>query len=177
MTVSMIVGAVRALSETLDSPASILAGLNRQLCEREWGFTTCLALRISADGLLVVANAGHLLPYRNGVELNLDPALPLGIAPGATYTEFTVQLLPGDRLTLLTDGVPEATRFRELFGFARTQELSTQSAKSIADAARRYGQTDDITVLSFDFEGTDATRVRSGRHQSIVDQPLAMEVQ
>jgi len=152
MTVSMIVGAIRAMIETLDSPASILAGLNRQLCERDWGFTTCLALRISADGLLVVANAGHLLPYRNGVELNLDPALPLGIAPGATYPELTVQLLPRDRLTLLTDGVPEATCLRELFGFARTQELSAQSAITIADAARKFGQTDDITVLSIDFQ-------------------------
>jgi serine phosphatase RsbU (regulator of sigma subunit) len=152
MTVSMIVGAVRALIETLDSPASILAGLNRQLCERDWGFTTCVALRISADGLLVVANAGHLLPYRNGVELDLDPALPLGIAPGATYPEFTVQLLRGDRLTLLTDGIPEATCLRELFGFARTQELSAQSAITIADAARNFGQSDDITVLSVDFQ-------------------------
>jgi len=34
----------------------------------------------------------------------------------------------------------------------RTQGISTQSAKTIADTARNFGQTDDITVLSFDFK-------------------------
>ena len=175
MTVSMIVGAVRTLVEINDSPASILAGLNRQLCERNWGFTTCLALRISANGFLTVANAGHLLPYRNGIELSLDHALPLGVAPGAAYSEFTARLMPGDRLTLLTDGVPEAARARELFGFARTQELSTQSARAIADAARSFGQTDDITVLSLDFEFLTPAILLSNRSESLPGQPLAME--
>jgi len=176
MTVSMIVGAIRTLVEISDSPAAILAGLNRQLCGRNWGFTTSQALRISTGGFLTVANAGHLPPYRNGLELDLPPALPLGIALDASYPEVTWQLLPGDRLTLVTDGVPEAMCVRELFGFARTQELSTQSAKSIADAARRFGQTDDITVLSFDFEGADAARVRSGSSKSFVDQQRAVEI-
>jgi serine phosphatase RsbU (regulator of sigma subunit) len=152
MTVSLIVGALRTLVDICDSPTAVLAGLNRQLCERGWGFTTCVALRISANGILTVANAGHLLPYRNGLELHLDAALPLGIAPGACYPEFAMRVLPGDRLTLLTDGVPEAMCLRELFGFARTQELSMQSARYIADAARSFGQIDDITVLSIDYE-------------------------
>ena len=56
-----------------------------------------------------------------------------------------VQLVRGDRLTLLTDGIPEAIRHRELFGFERTARLSSLPA---ADAARRFGQQDDITVIS-----------------------------
>lgn len=71
----------------------------------------------------------------------------------ALFTEQTVQLQPGDRLTLLTDGVPEATRQRELFGFERTAALSTQAAHTIADTVIRFGQTDDITVLSIAFLG------------------------
>lgn len=148
MTVSMIVGAIGSLIAICESPTAILTGLNRQLCERCWGFTTCLALRISTDGLLTIANAGHLLSYHNGFELHLEPALPLGMATDVTYPEFTMQFLPGDRLTLLTDGVPEAMCVRELFGFARTQALSTQPAKTIADTARTFGQIDAITVLS-----------------------------
>jgi hypothetical protein len=45
--------------------------------------------------------------------------------------------------------VVEATNAsRELFGFDRTMNLSNQSAATIADAAQRWGQEDDITVLS-----------------------------
>jgi serine phosphatase RsbU (regulator of sigma subunit) len=56
-------------------------------------------------------------------------------------------------LTLLTDGVPEATCGGELFGFERTAALSASPAAAIAEAALRYGQADDITVISVVREG------------------------
>ncbi len=151
MTVSMIVGVVRTLVESTTSPADILTGLNTHLLGRGAGFTTCLALEITQDGTLKLANAGHLAPYRNGVEIDFEGGLPLGIMPSLTFPESTLHLVPGDRLTLMTDGILEAASDRELFGFLRTQELSQQSAEHIADAARSFGQTDDITVLSIDF--------------------------
>jgi len=148
MTVSMLVGALRCLVETTGSPAEILAGLNRRLVGRGSGFTTCLTIRLSPSGTLILANAGHLAPYCNGQELFSPPALPLGLDPNAVFSEQTFQLLHGDRLTLLTDGVPEATCRHELFGFERTASLSTSPASAIAEAALRFGQADDITVLS-----------------------------
>jgi serine/threonine protein phosphatase PrpC len=55
----------------------------------------------------------------------------------------------GDRLTFISDGVVEATSpGGELYGFARTQAISNQPAHAIAAAARRFGQEDDITVVS-----------------------------
>jgi serine phosphatase RsbU (regulator of sigma subunit) len=61
---------------------------------------------------------------------------------------MTYQLTPGDRLTFVSDGVVEATNEkRELFGFARTQEISNQSAATIAETAQKFGQEDDITVV------------------------------
>jgi len=36
----------------------------------------------------------------------------------------------------------------ELFGFERTREISAQTAQSIAEQAQRFGQIDDITVLT-----------------------------
>lgn len=39
----------------------------------------------------------------------------------------------------------------ELFGFERTREISTQSADAIATAAQRFGQEDDVTVLTLSF--------------------------
>ncbi|HEY1987131.1 MAG TPA: PP2C family protein-serine/threonine phosphatase [Terracidiphilus sp.] len=148
MTVSLLVGALRSLIETTTSPAEILAGLNRRLLGRGSGFTTCLAMRLSPNRTFVFANAGHLAPYHNGQELGSPPALPLGLDPDAVFLEQSFQLAQGDRLTLLTDGVPEATRHRELLGFERTATLSRSPANAIAAAAIRFGQVDDITVIS-----------------------------
>jgi hypothetical protein len=154
MTVSMIVGTLRAFAETHRSPGELLAGLNRRLHGRMEGFATCLVLMIEPSGKVTLANAGHPNPYFNGVEIHTEANLPLGLAPEIRYGEITLQL-PLDQLcTLVTDGVIEAASFttRELFGFDRTMAISTQSASSIAEAARAFGlgapQADDITVLS-----------------------------
>ena len=113
------------------------------------GFTTALVLSISPRGTVTAASAGHLSPYRDGREMELDPGLPLGLSPDATYPESIFQLGHGEQLTLLTDGVPEAMNPRhQLFGFPRTAQISTQSAESIASAAQQWGQSDDITVLT-----------------------------
>ncbi len=147
MTVSLAVGAIRTMAEVTESPGEVLAGLNRRLCGRG-GFTTCLALRISPTGEITLANAGHLAPYLNGCEVETEPALPLGLDFEAGFAETTLRMCGKDQLTILTDGVPEAEKERELFGFARTENLSTQGATYIADAARSFGQNDDITVLT-----------------------------
>jgi serine phosphatase RsbU (regulator of sigma subunit) len=97
---------------------------------------------------LILANAGHLAPYLNGQEILTSPALPLGLDPSAVFAEETFQLAHGDRLTLLTDGVPEASSHKELFGFERTSRISASPAGTIAEAALHFGQADDITVLS-----------------------------
>jgi serine phosphatase RsbU (regulator of sigma subunit) len=58
-------------------------------------------------------------------------------------------------LTLLTDGVLEArdARTGNLFGFERMRDLSGRSAEEIAAAAQRFGQEDDIAVLTLMFVG------------------------
>jgi serine phosphatase RsbU (regulator of sigma subunit) len=76
-------------------------------------------------------------------------ALPLGILPVSSYEERTFQLKPGQLLTLLTDGVVEAmNKNGELFGFDRTAAVSIRNAEEIAQAAKAFGQEDDITVLT-----------------------------
>ncbi len=79
---------------------------------------------------------------------------------GFVYAETKLQLAPGDSLTLLTNGVVEATNpiTRELFGFDRTAAISTQSAENIATAAQRFGQEDDITVLTLTFAPVEVLR-------------------
>ena len=153
MTGTLVLGALRNMAQENLSPSQILLRLNSQLASSsDGGFVTCLCAEISADGTLTLANAGHLAPYRNGEELPLDSALPLGVAPDTDYTDSTLRLQPGDRLTFLSDGVVEAqSPTGELFGFDRTRVISTHSAEQIAAAAQAHGQQDDITVLTLTF--------------------------
>jgi sigma-B regulation protein RsbU (phosphoserine phosphatase) len=150
MTVSAIIGALRGC--TLRAPAEVLTYLNHVLNGQISGLVTCSAVLIAADGALTLANAGHLSPYRNGEELAVAGGLPLGISPDANYEEVHHELAPGDRLTFLSDGVVEAqSPTGELFGFERAAAISNESAQTIARAAQRFGQEDDITVLSLTF--------------------------
>jgi serine phosphatase RsbU (regulator of sigma subunit) len=94
----------------------------------------------------------------------LAPDLPLGIVPNMAYEQAEFQLEPGVRLIFLSDGVVEATNPQgELFGFERTQHVSNESAQYIAQTAQRFGQNDDITVVSVYFAAQAAHR-----HESVV---------
>lgn len=146
MNVSMLMGALRQMQER--SPAKILAALNRVLTGGG-SFTTCQAAWFGANGELVVSNAGHLPPYLNSQEVALPGGLPLGVLPDGEYKEMRLYLHPGDRMLFVSDGVVEARNTAgELFGFDRVHNLSNQSAFYVAEAAKDFGQEDDITVLT-----------------------------
>jgi hypothetical protein len=155
MMVSVLVGAIRAEAAHGAGPAALLASLNSRMMGRlHDGFVTCLAAHLTADGLLTVANAGHLPPYLDGQEIGVPGSLPLGITARAQYECTTVHLEPGDRLTFLSDGVVEAqSRSGELFGFDRTRAISREPASRIAETASAFGQYDDITVVTVEFTG------------------------
>ena len=75
--------------------------------------------------------------------------MPLGVLPEVRYEEVSLYLHPGDRVLMLSDGVVEARQpSGELFGFDRVHNLSNQSAFYISEAAKAFGQEDDITVLT-----------------------------
>jgi sigma-B regulation protein RsbU (phosphoserine phosphatase) len=146
MNVSMLMGALRKTTER--SPAKILESLNRVLAGSD-SFTTCQAALFGANGELTIANAGHIPPYLNSQEVELPGGLPIGVLPENTYDEVHLYLHPGDRLLLVSDGVVEARKpSGELFGFDRVHNLSNQTAFYVAEAAREFGQEDDITVLT-----------------------------
>jgi serine phosphatase RsbU (regulator of sigma subunit) len=150
MTVSLLVGTVRTLVHFTDNPGEILSAMNvRMLARSHGGFTTCLVMRVAPDGLVTVANAGHLSPYCGARELELKNGLPLGLAANSTYPETQFQLGIAEQMTLMTDGVIEARgRNRELYGFERAAAIANHSAESIGRAAQEFGQEDDITVLT-----------------------------
>ncbi|HET9088150.1 MAG TPA: PP2C family protein-serine/threonine phosphatase, partial [Acidobacteriaceae bacterium] len=152
MVVSLIVGTLRTLVDYTQEPAEILRGLNRRLIGRtSGGFATCVVLRTEANGDAVLANAGHLAPYRDGQELPVGGSLPLGIVPDAEYDDLAFHLQENETIMFYTDGIVEARNSQgQLFGFDRVRELSgaDSSAVQIVDAASAFGQEDDITVLT-----------------------------
>jgi hypothetical protein len=152
MIVSMLIGMLRTLSRTSHDPAQILVDLNSRLFEsKRGGFVTCLAVRLDPSGEAVLANVGHLPPWLNGAEIDFAGSLPLSLTAVTAPEQVTLEMRPGDRLTLITDGVVEARDAQGvLFGFGRTQSLLHENASplALAQAAIRHGQEDDLTVIS-----------------------------
>ena len=159
MLVSVLVGAIRATAEHTHSPAAMLESLNERMIGRtRGGFSTALAAFMEADGRVVIANAGHLSPYLDGLEVELPGALPLGIVGDAIYETMEFQLALGSRITFYSDGVVEAQNDkRELFGFDRAKSVSTQPAAVIVETAKNFGQSDDITVVTIERVATVET--------------------
>jgi hypothetical protein len=169
MNASTLVGALR--NELSHDPATVLNHLNRVLLGAASGvgagpnavasFATCLCARVYTDGTMTIANAGHLSPYRDGREMVLTADLPLGVIANIRYEQASFRLDRGDRLIFLSDGVVEATNAQgELFGFERTQQVSNEPARYIAQTAKRFGQADDITVVSLYFAASTPSRAQ-----------------
>jgi hypothetical protein len=151
MLVALLVGAIRTAARLNLDPLAVLGELNQRLLGRSDAQATCLAMRIGAEGKATLANAGHLPPYLNGEPLTMNGALPLGMVEAAEFSLMQFQLKNGDKLVLMSDGIAEATDVNgKLYGFERAQQLlrTATTAADIAAEAQRFGQKDDISVIS-----------------------------
>ena len=85
---------------------------------------------------------------------------------GVKYKEYTIQMNPGDRLFLYTDGVPEATNSQnQMFGTKRMIDTLNQEPdasptkilKNVRDAVDEFvddaEQFDDLTMLCIEYHG------------------------
>ncbi len=149
MLATLIVGAVRTAAKFTTNPKVVMALLNERLQRR--GLVTCMALRIDNEGSVTLVNAGHLPPYLNGNELEVDGSLPLGAIAETEFPVVNFKLAEGDSLTLMSDGIAEAQDAHgHLFGFDKIGEMMSRrtTAAGLATAAQDFGQEDDITVLT-----------------------------
>ncbi|MEG2137202.1 MAG: PP2C family protein-serine/threonine phosphatase, partial [Oscillospiraceae bacterium] len=95
------------------SPKQVLEKVNNQLCvgnDAEMFVTVWLGVMEISTGKLVAANAGHEFPVikraDGDYELIHDKhGFVLSGMEGSRYTEYELQLDPGDKLFLYTDGV------------------------------------------------------------------------
>ncbi|MBQ7500620.1 MAG: SpoIIE family protein phosphatase [Clostridia bacterium] len=158
------------------SPAQILQDTNTAICanNREEMFVTVwLGILEISTGKLTAANAGHEYPVvklPNGkFELFKDKhGFVIGGIDGARYKEYEVQLKPGSKLFVYTDGVPEATNSEnQLFGTDRMldalnaspdvapKELLQNVRKAVDGFVREAEQFDDLTMLCVEYRGND----------------------
>ena len=90
-------------------------------------FVTCLfAILDPATGRIVLANAGHNLPYvrtDDGVIELRATGMPLGLMPDIRYEETEGVIAPGSNVLLYSDGLVEAhDPASEMYGFPRLRE-------------------------------------------------------
>jgi sigma-B regulation protein RsbU (phosphoserine phosphatase) len=131
-------------------------------------FTIVYALVNLRTGQMRYCNAGHPYPAitRQGdTTKELEHGGPIiGMGDMVPFEEGSLQLSPGDRLFLYTDGITELeNRENEQFGFSRLRSSLEQSSdKTLGDAcdalfdeASLFAQArpaeDDITLLALEF--------------------------
>ncbi len=156
------------------SPAQALQQCNEMILRHnsEKMFVTVWAgvLEIST-GKIAAANAGHEYPviiHPDGQpELIKDKhGFVLGGMKGMKYTEYEMQLQPGSKLFVYTDGLPEATSAEEgLFGTDRMLAAvgtagggsPRQVLDNITAAVNEFvgddEQFDDLTMLCVEYRG------------------------
>lgn len=173
MLVASVQTALRTLAPTTNSPAEVLAHLNRFFYHNihVTTFVTIFLARFDPSSRsLTYSSAGHNPPLWANHQRPFSWLRPTGPAVGLVEdfqirTE-TVTLAPGDTLLLYTDGVTEATNpGDEQFGVERlaavVQRETGSTPKTLVQALRQELQTftngqtlaDDTTVVVARIEG------------------------
>jgi phosphoserine phosphatase RsbU/P len=169
LVMSNLQAAVRGLASPLVPPDDLCARLNDLLYRNTTSDRFVTFFYAQLDGptrFLRYVNAGHNAPivlHRNGSHDRLrEGGIVLGVFPGQLFALGTIQLEPGDRVVLFTDGVTEAGGHQgEEFGDARLLLVLEQNRasnakqiqKKILDAAAAFSQSawhDDATLLVVD---------------------------
>ncbi len=169
---SLLQGAFFAATAASNDLSVAVSRINRYISERSRNarFTTALCGIIRRDGTGQWVNAGHcagLLVRQGGEPEWLQPtAVPIGLFADAEFPSEQLQLNPGDRLLIYSDGVSEAAnasadRFGEqrLADFVRgsshrsVQELHSALLDEIGSFTEGVTQADDLTLLVVEYGG------------------------
>jgi len=142
--------------------AEIAKSVNDYLCRKAVGkYATMVLARLHKDGCLDYINCGHVRPRVSlGEEVfTLDEAsLPVGLFAGTQFESAAVQLRPGSRVLLVSDGFTEAADlYGNFFGdegldlAARCSELSAMLGL-LGDFCKGTPAGDDCTLVQLKFQ-------------------------
>jgi len=146
MGASLIMASVKAVLPMIAEgrmTGETLAQLNRKL-HADLGAREFVALAYArydpASRMLELSNAGLPDPYRLATDREIEllavpgPRLPLGARSEVAYESMTIALGHGERILLLTDGLPEApTAAGDPLGYEVLQSLIPRAAASTAE--------------------------------------------
>lgn len=165
---------VQNYSMIKNSAAATLEAVNNQIClnNREEMFVTVwLGIMDLKTGKITAANAGHEYPviyHPNGqFDLIRDKhGLVIGAMKDIKYREYEIQMKPGSKLFLYTDGLPEATnKNAEQFGNSRMvqslnkaldktpKEILESVTSDVNEFVSDAPQFDDLTMLCLHYKG------------------------
>ena len=160
--------------KTGKQPAEVFDAVNRAICERnpeEMFLTAWIGILDLSTGKLTAANAGHENP------LLMQPDKPyivfkdihnfvLGGMADVKYRGYEIEMKPGSRLFLYTDGLTEAANDRdEMFGMTRIlkelnstrneppKEVLDHMKKTVDQFAEGREPFDDLTMISLVYNG------------------------
>ena len=153
-------------------PAELLQKVNHTLCEgndADMFVTVWVGILNLTTGRMHCSNAGHEYPLvmRAGGDYEVlkdRHGLALAVMKDIPLPEYELQLNPGDRLFVYTDGVPEAINEKEeAYGLERladrlnrlknvSQEWALENVlQDIRNFAGKAEQFDDITMLGLTY--------------------------
>lgn len=145
--------------------AEIVAAVNRFFTQKHLGekYATVVIARISRNGELEYVNCGHVPPLLVSDHQVTRPQLgnlPVGLLPDATYEAGKVQLKPGDRFIIVTDGVTEAENARgDFYDNERLEAVAGKSSgleeifTSVTHFCGGTPLSDDCTVVELVYTG------------------------
>ena len=177
------------------SPAKILEGANREICahnEQMLFVSVWIGILEISTGKLICANAGHEYPAimlaGKPFEIYHDAhGVVLGAVDDATYEDYELQLTPGSKVFVYTDGVAEATNHKkELYGTDRLIdslnecEIETPEGvlyhvqKDVDKYAKDSVQSDDITMLCIEYYGASEKASHDGALEVTLEADVGM---
>lgn len=154
------------------TPAQILSDTNNMLCSNnqlDMFVTVWLGILELSTGKLTASNAGHEYPIIKAPEGKFElfkdtHGFVVGGMSGIKFKDYVVDLKPGSKLFLYTDGVPEATnKDNELFNIERTldvlnrnpdakpREILSKVRQQVDEFVQDAQQFDDLTMLCLEY--------------------------
>ncbi len=174
---SFLQGAFLMASGTEAEIGAMISQLNAFLLERTHGekYATIFCCGLSADGRLSYINAGHCAPFLLSADGSMrklnTTGMPVGMLEEAEFARVDVQLTPGDKLVIYSDGLTEAENAHgEFFDTERLRLALRDNCrlgaadlhKALLAAVDRFAEggkvRDDITALVLEYALEDAPR-------------------
>jgi serine phosphatase RsbU (regulator of sigma subunit) len=149
-----------------DQPLNKIArALNRYICTKDIGkYATMVVTKLDSNGMFEYVNCGHIHPLLKtpeGIRELMDSNLPVGLIEEAEFQSHSIQLAPGTRVLLVTDGVTEAEDVSgEFFGNTRLENALSKSQKlqdvfeSLSYFCGTASSSDDCTLVEVLFQGS-----------------------